>query len=64
VRRAVASLSAATAYFREQEAGLPQLFFNSLRPAPPLRHLVADGFGSAVPVNELKQLLSSAAIRE
>ncbi len=42
------------AYFENRKRGLPQLFFNSLRPGSALTDIyVADAFGSAVPVNEL-----------
>lgn len=42
------------AYFENRKRGLPQLFFNSLRPGSALNDIyVADAFGSAVPVNEL-----------
>ena len=42
------------AYFENRKQGLPQLFFNSLRPGSALNDIyVADAFGSAVPVNEL-----------
>jgi hypothetical protein len=41
-------------YFENRKRGLPQLFFNSLRPGSALNDIyVADAFGSAVPVNEL-----------
>ncbi len=42
------------AYFENRKRGLPQLFFNSLRPGSALNDIyVADAFGAAVPVNEL-----------
>jgi hypothetical protein len=42
------------AYFENRKRGLPQLFFNSLRPGSALTDIyVAEAFGSAVPVNEL-----------
>jgi Tol biopolymer transport system component len=42
------------AYFENRKRGLPQLFFNSLRPGSALNDIyVAEAFGSAVPVNEL-----------
>jgi hypothetical protein len=42
------------AYFENRKGGLPQLFFNSLRPGSALNDIyVADAFGSAVPVHEL-----------
>jgi Tol biopolymer transport system component len=42
------------AYFDNRKRGLPQLFFNSLRPGSALTDIyVADAFGSAAPVNEL-----------
>ena len=42
------------AYFENRKRGLPQLFFNSLRPGSALNDIYAvEAFGSAVPVNEL-----------
>lgn len=42
------------AYFENRRRGLPQLFFNSLRPGSALNDIyVADAFGAAVPVSEL-----------
>ncbi len=42
------------AYFENRKRGLPQLFFNSLRPGSALNDIyVADAFGSPVSVNEL-----------
>lgn len=42
------------AYFENRKLGMPQLFFNSLRPGSALNDIyVADAFGGAVPVSEL-----------
>lgn len=42
------------AYFENRKLGLPQLFFNSLRPGSALNDIyVSDAFGAAVPVTEL-----------
>jgi hypothetical protein len=49
-----AGMRAGPAYFENRKRGLPQLFFNSLRPGSALNDIyVADAFGSAMPVNEL-----------
>ena len=49
------------AYFENRKRGLPQLFFNSLRPGSALTDIyVAEAFGSAVPVTELNSAATDA----